>query len=73
MNLRPLIAHFDGASLEQIPLCTDDGLELGLSRVVRDGVDESRPAVLLTHGLTASTDMFVLPEIRNLVEVLLDA
>jgi alpha-beta hydrolase superfamily lysophospholipase len=70
MTLRPLMASFTDATLEQIPLRTEDGLELGLSRVVRG--HEPKPAVLLTHGLTASTDMFVLPETRNIVEVLLD-
>jgi len=73
MKLRPLMAHFTDASVEQIPLRSEDGLTLGLSRVVRGRGDEPKPAVLLTHGLTASTDMFVLPETRNLVEVLLDA
>lgn len=34
---------------------------------------EDRPAVLLVHGHTASADMFVLPETRNMVDVLLDA
>jgi pimeloyl-ACP methyl ester carboxylesterase len=73
MRLRPLIARFDDASVEQIPLRTEDGLSLGLTRIVRGASDHTKPAVLLTHGLTASTDMFVLPETRNLVEVLLDA
>ncbi|MET9971826.1 alpha/beta fold hydrolase, partial [Streptomyces sp. NPDC006356] len=34
--------------------------------------DRDRPAVLLLHGHTASADMFLLPETRNLVDVLLD-
>ena len=34
---------------------------------------DERPAVLLLHGHTASADMFVLPETRNMVDVLLDA
>ena len=34
---------------------------------------DERPAVLLVHGHTASADMFVLPETRNMVDVLLDA
>ena len=71
MTLRPLIARFEDANVEQIPLRSGDGLQLGLSRVVRG--NEPKPAVLLTHGLTASADMFVLPETRNIVEVLLDA
>jgi len=72
MTLRPLIARIDGATIEPYPLRAADGAELGLCRIVRGASDEPKPAVLLTHGLTASTDMFVLPETRNMVEVLLD-
>jgi len=71
MSLRPLMARFEDATLETFPLRSEDGFELGLSRVVRG--DQKKPAVLLTHGLTASTDMFVLPETRNIVDVLLDS
>lgn len=72
--LRPLIARLAGATVEAIPLRAPDGTVLGLTRVVADGhPDENRPAVLLLHGHTASSDMFVLPETRNLVAVLLDA
>jgi pimeloyl-ACP methyl ester carboxylesterase len=71
MSLRPLLARVDDARIEQVPLRSGDGLTLGLCRVVRG--DAPRPAVLITHGLTASSDMFVLPETRNLVDVLLDA
>jgi len=74
MTLRPLMARFESATHEPHPLSSEDGLELGLTRVVRAGSsDETRPVVLVTHGQTASTDMFVLPETRNFVEVLLDA
>jgi len=71
MSLRPLLARLEDASVEEIPLRARDGWELGLCRVTRG--DTAKPAVLLLHGLTASSDMFVLPETRNLVEVLLDA
>jgi alpha-beta hydrolase superfamily lysophospholipase len=49
-----------------------DGTELSLHRIGRDD-GTSRPAVLLLHGHTASADMFVVPEIRNLADSLLDA
>jgi alpha-beta hydrolase superfamily lysophospholipase len=71
MSLRPLVANLENATVEQIPLRSRDGWELGLCRIARG--DTAKPAVLLLHGLTASSDMFVLPETRNLVEVLLDA
>ena len=72
--IRPLIARLAGATAEAVPLRASDGTVLGLTRVSADGhPDENRPAVLLLHGHTASSDMFVLPETRNLVAVLLDA
>ncbi|MFI7430835.1 alpha/beta fold hydrolase [Micromonospora sp. NPDC049836] len=73
MTLRPLHARLDAGTVEQIPFVASDGTELGLCRVLPHGGDTDRPVVLLLHGLTASADMFVLPETRNLVEVLLDA
>jgi pimeloyl-ACP methyl ester carboxylesterase len=48
---------------------TTDGLGLTLTRFHRDSTDD---VVLLVHGLTSSTDMFVMPEHRNLVSHLLD-
>lgn len=72
MTLQPPHAHPRGVTFESIPLVTSDGTRLGLSRAVRDAASE-RPAVLLLHGHTASSDMFVLPEVRNLVDALLDA
>ena len=50
-------------------LSTADGLGLSMLRFTRhhDG-----DVVLLVHGLTTSTDMFVMPEHRNLVSHLLD-
>lgn len=50
-------------------LSTDDGLGLSMLRFTRGGSGE---AVLVIHGLTTSTDMFVMPEHRNLVTHLLD-
>ena len=43
------------------------------SRASAPTTTEDRPVVLLLHGHTASADMFVLPETRNMVDVLLDA
>ncbi|WP_328611600.1 alpha/beta fold hydrolase [Amycolatopsis sp. NBC_00345] len=63
-------ARFDGATVEPVPFTTSDGVELGLCRITRHS---GRPAVLLVHGHTVSSEMFALPEIRNLVDVLLDA
>ncbi|MGC9539698.1 alpha/beta hydrolase [Streptomyces sp. UG1] len=68
--LRPLSHRLDPAKVEEIPFRTSDGLRLGLTRI--DPGDRGRPAVLLLHGHTASADMFLLPETRNLVDVLLD-
>ena len=80
-GLRPLYAALDTATVEHIPLRVSDGTRLGLARVSPNGRDDrtdgdqgrERPAVLLLHGHTASSDMFTLPETRNLVEALLDA
>lgn len=48
---------------------TEDGLELSLLRFSRE---DQGDAVLLVPGLTTSTDMFVMPEHRNIVTCLLD-
>ncbi|MGW7382415.1 alpha/beta hydrolase [Streptomyces sp. NPDC054794] len=68
--LRPLRHRLDPTRVEEIPFRTSDGFRLGLTRV--DTGDSGRPAVLLLHGHTASADMFLQPETRNLVDVLLD-
>ncbi|MFJ9820389.1 alpha/beta hydrolase [Streptomyces sp. NPDC101151] len=68
--LRPLRHRLDPARVEEIPFRTSDGVRLGLTRVGTG--DPARPAVLLLHGHTASADMFLQPETRNLVDVLLD-
>ncbi|QOV33471.1 alpha/beta fold hydrolase [Streptomyces ferrugineus] len=72
-TLRPLHHRLDPAKVEEIPFHTSDGVRLGLTRIdPGDRGDRDRPAVLLLHGHTASADMFLLPETRNLVDVLLD-
>lgn len=48
---------------------TQDGLGLSMLRFQRGAADE---AVLIIHGLTTSTDMFIMPEHENLVSHLLD-
>ncbi|CAH9419160.1 esterase [Streptomyces sp. TSRI0445] len=72
MTLRPL-HHRLGDRVEEIPFTASDGTELGLCRVAPEDGSTDRPVVLVLHGLTASADMFTLPETRNLVDVLLDA
>lgn len=52
------------------PFATRDGLGLKLTRFRREDADD---VVLLIHGLTSSSDIFVMPEIRNLVTYLLDS
>jgi pimeloyl-ACP methyl ester carboxylesterase len=51
------------------PFPTEDGLGLSLTRFYRAECDD---VVLLLHGLPASSDMFIMPEHRNLTNVLLD-
>lgn len=48
---------------------TDDGLGLSLQRFRRD---DCQDVVVIIHGLTTSTDMFIMPEHENLVSYLLD-
>ncbi|MFD9738968.1 alpha/beta fold hydrolase [Umezawaea sp. NPDC059074] len=67
---RMAAARFEGAVVEPVPFTASDGTRLGLCRVSRG---TGGPAVLLIHGHTVSSEMFALPEIRNLVDVLLDA
>ena len=49
---------------------SDDGLGLALTRFRRADCDD---VVLLVHGLTSSSDLFIMPEHRNSVSYLLDA
>ncbi|HJV84417.1 MAG TPA: alpha/beta fold hydrolase [Noviherbaspirillum sp.] len=58
-----------GAEISEHPLSTADGLGLSLTRFRRSDCDD---VVLIIHGLTNSTDMFIMPEHRNLVQHLLD-
>ncbi|MBA8925755.1 cholesterol oxidase [Kutzneria viridogrisea] len=57
------------ADVSSHPVTTEDGLGLNLVRFLREPGED---VVLLVHGLTSSTDMFVMPEHRNLVSYLLD-
>ena len=51
---------------------TEDGLGLSMLRFNRDPKNESGDSIMIVHGLTTSTDMFVMPEHYNLVSYLLD-
>jgi cholesterol oxidase len=51
---------------------TEDGLGLSLLRFNRDPDNKVRDSVMIVHGLTTSTDMFIMPEHYNLVSYLLD-
>lgn len=67
---RPLrVSLPEGVRVEERPVVTDDGVTLALCRFRRGA---PRRSVLLLHGLTTSTELFALPEHRNLVESLLD-
>ncbi len=58
-----------GAAVSMHPFSTADGLTLQLTRFHRTDCDD---VVLLVHGLTTSSDMFIMPEHRNLAQTLLD-
>ncbi|MEX2490418.1 MAG: alpha/beta fold hydrolase [Nitrospirales bacterium] len=51
------------------PITTADKLGLGMLRFCRGTCDD---VVLIIHGLTTSSDMFIMPEHHNLVTYLLD-
>lgn len=57
------------ADITTHPFTTDDGLGLSMLRFRRE---ESDDIVLVVHGLTTSSDMFIMPEHHNLVSYLLD-
>ncbi|MFC4585286.1 alpha/beta hydrolase [Sphaerisporangium corydalis] len=59
-----------GAEVSVHPFSTEDELGLTLTRFLGE---ESDDVVLLVHGLTSSSDMFIMPEHRNLVSFLLDS
>ncbi|HEX5474617.1 MAG TPA: alpha/beta fold hydrolase [Vicinamibacterales bacterium] len=52
------------------PFVTGDKLGLSLLRFTRQPCDD---VVVIIHGLTTSSDMFIMPEHRNLVQFLLDS
>ncbi len=58
-----------GATVTLHPFATADGLSLHLTRFARTACED---VVLIVHGLTSSSDMFIMPEHRNLVQTLLD-
>ncbi|WP_131742344.1 alpha/beta hydrolase [Actinomadura roseirufa] len=60
----------DDAEISVHPFATTDGLGLNLTRFRREDCDD---VVLLVHGLTTSSDMYVMPEHDNLVNFLHDA
>lgn len=51
---------------------TEDKLGLSMLRFNRDPDNQARDSVMIVHGLTTSTDMFIMPEHYNLVSYLLD-
>ncbi|WP_283744316.1 alpha/beta hydrolase [Sideroxydans sp. CL21] len=57
------------AAISVHPFSTGDGLTLQLTRFRRSDCDD---VVLLVHGLTSSSDMFIMPEHQNLAQTLLD-
>ncbi|WP_067825710.1 alpha/beta hydrolase [Actinomadura kijaniata] len=57
------------AEVSVYPFATEDGLGLELTRFLRA---ESDDVVLLVHGLTSASDVFMMPEHRNLASHLLD-
>src|SRR5690349_11073691 len=72
MNREIPLYTLDGvrdADVSVHPVTTLDGLGLTLTRFRREPAED---VVLLVHGLTSSTDMYVMPEHRNLVNHLLD-
>src|SRR5262249_27404990 len=58
------------ARIVVVPFQSGDGLGLTLTRFTRAPCDD---VVLLIHGLTSSSDMFIMPEHQNLVTTLLDS
>ena len=58
------------AIIENYPLETKDKLWLLLRKVFRK--NSTNNSVLLIHGLTSSSDMFIMPEHNNLTNYLLD-
>jgi cholesterol oxidase len=67
----PLFTHegVQNAAHETITFNTEDKLGLSFERFTRAECDD---VVMIIHGLTTSTDMFIMPEHYNLVSYLLD-
>lgn len=61
------LAGVPDADITHHPFSTDDKLGLSLLRFKRAECDD---VVLLIHGLTTSTDMFIMPEHENVVRYL---
>ncbi|MEV0973758.1 alpha/beta hydrolase [Microtetraspora glauca] len=60
-----------GATVSVHPFTTEDDLGLTLTRFLDPGAGASEgDVVLLVHGLTSSSDMFIMPEHTNLVRFL---
>ncbi|WP_067134301.1 alpha/beta hydrolase [Microtetraspora malaysiensis] len=60
-----------GAQVSVHPFTTEDDLGLTLTRFLDPSPGSSEgDVVLLVHGLTSSSDMFIMPEHRNLVRFL---
>ncbi len=57
------------AQVRTYSFATEDKLGLSMLRFTRN---EGGEAILVVHGLTTSTDMFIMPEHKNLVSYLLD-
>ncbi|MCB0412871.1 MAG: alpha/beta fold hydrolase, partial [Bdellovibrionales bacterium] len=58
-----------GVEIQKRNVFTKDGLFLSMDRFHKK---KSKNVVVLLHGLTTSTDMFIMPEHYNLVQYLLD-
>ena len=71
-HIIPLEATYGvkNAECETIKFNTEDGLALSLQRFSRNKANKNK--ILLLHGFTNSTDMFIMPEHNNLVNYLLD-
>ncbi len=60
------------ADVSTIEFNTEDKLGLSFVRFHRDTPTPTGDVVVIIHGLTTSTDMFIMPEHYNLVQYLLD-
>jgi lysosomal acid lipase/cholesteryl ester hydrolase len=61
-----------GAEVTTHYFSTEDGLGLSMLRFSREAETPATDSVMIVHGLTTSTDMFIMPEHYNLVSYLLD-